>query len=366
MNTEFLYIESQILCIIFTAVVLKLNWSYLQGTFIFIAVIGFLSILASIADIIGVVFHHNTFCVQAFEIIYLSCLGAIGYFWFMFCIQQFGVHNRILKYISLLPALSATGLATLCAQNYGMFVCGRVEYVGIINYIYLVGAYIAAFVVSKQSKSQKVGREYALMASVSTPTILSGVQSLIIPEGLPTQTYAILLALLILCFRYQRKKMVTDNLTELPNRYGMDEEIEEQLRQYKKDKNDSFYVIVCDMDNFKTINDTWGHLEGDRALKLIAEVLERVAQQYNSEVFRIGGDEFVVITDTSESGLAEEICKALQQGLDAIDFRHDFEICMSMGVSLYDGRCTIAEMIQSADRKLYQAKQKNKENTRVV
>ena len=110
------------------------------------------------------------------------------------------------------------------------------------------------------------------------------------------------------------------------------------------------------MDDFKTINDTWGHPEGDRALKLIANVLSDVAQRYDSEVFRIGGDEFVIITDTSEPGLADMLCVSLKEELDNIDFRDDYNIRMSMGVALYDGSCTIPELINGADRNLYEAK----------
>ncbi len=355
MHTEFLYMESQILCILFTAVVLKLNETFLQDKFKYITVIGVLSILASIADILGLVFQNDAFFVQAFKIIYLTSFAIMGYLWFLFCLQQFGIEARFIKWISLLPVPVAIALAAFNARNGG-----------VLMYIYVLGTYVVAFLAARKAQSTKMGHEYAFLASVSTPILLSGIQSVVRPDGLNTQSYAVLLSILMLSIVYQRKKMVTDNLTELPNRYGMDAEIEEQLRQYKKDKNDSFYVIVCDMDNFKTINDTWGHLEGDRALKLIAGVLEEVAEQYDSEVFRIGGDEFVVITDTSESGLAEEICASLKEGLDAIDFRDDYDICMSMGVSLYDGKCTIAEMINSADRKLYQAKQKNKESTGTV
>ena len=121
-------------------------------------------------------------------------------------------------------------------------------------------------------------------------------------------------------------------------------------------------MIVCDLDNFKHINDTWGHLEGDRALKLISGVLDRVVEQYDSSAFRFGGDEFVIIVDTSDSKLPEEICSKLKCELSGIDFRDDFDIRMSMGIAMYDGKSTVAEMINSADKQLYEVKRKNKQN----
>jgi hypothetical protein len=94
------------------------------------------------------------------------------------------------------------------------------------------------------------------------------------------------------------------------------------------------------MDNFKHINDTWGHLEGDRALKLIGSTLFDIAKANNSTAFRFGGDEFVIITDKSEEGLSEKICDEVKNALDNLSFRDDFAIRMSMGVALYDGTKT--------------------------
>ena len=172
--------------------------------------------------------------------------------------------------------------------------------------------------------------------------------------------FAVTLGLMTGIIHSQHKILVTDNLTKLQNRYGMDEEIEVQLEQYKKDHNDSFYTIVCDLDNFKTINDTWGHLEGDRALKMVADVLTDVAKKYDSTAFRMGGDEFVIITDKSQKGLADDICDEIKTRFENLNFRDDFDIRMSMGVSLYDGVHTVEELIQSADMVLYRMKRKAK------
>ena len=150
--------------------------------------------------------------------------------------------------------------------------------------------------------------------------------------------------------------MRIDKLTKVYNRYGLDVELKEQLRQYRRDKTDSFYVISCDMDKFKQINDTWGHDEGDRALKLVSLALFKVATKFDSSVFRIGGDEFIIITDTSETGLAEKVIEAVKAELDSIDFRDDFKLKMSLGYALYDGKSSIDELLKAADKELYDAK----------
>jgi len=192
--------------------------------------------------------------------------------------------------------------------------------------------------------------------TVFIPFICATILEIFIPDIISVIPYSNFLILIILFINNQNNKLLTDNLTHLKNRYGMDDEINEQLEQYKKDNNDSFYVIVCDMDNFKHINDTWGHQEGDRALKMIAETLTEISQKHNSTTFRYGGDEFVIITDTSENDLPDKICSEIKSALKKLPFREDFEIRMSMGISLYDGKKTISELINCADCELYEEK----------
>ncbi len=132
--------------------------------------------------------------------------------------------------------------------------------------------------------------------------------------------------------------------------------IKEQLREYAREKSDSFYIVSCDLDNFKHINDTWGHPEGDMALVLVSEALLKVSKMFDAEVFRIGGDEFVIIIDTSQEELALRVTEAVKKELDNINFRDDFEIKMSIGTAFYNGEDDINELLNNADKKLYEAK----------
>ena len=186
-----------------------------------------------------------------------------------------------------------------------------------------------------------------------------GVLSLIAVKcGINAPAYVMTFAVIALFALEQRNKIRVDNLTKLYNRYGMDAELKEQLRQYEREHTDSFYIIACDLDNFKHINDTWGHPEGDRALVLVAGVLSKVGKMFDAEVFRIGGDEFILITDTSEEGLANDITSAIKSELDNLEFRDDFDIKMSIGVALYDGVTAIDDLLNNADKKLYEAKKR--------
>lgn len=190
-------------------------------------------------------------------------------------------------------------------------------------------------------------------------SILTGALTIFsLGSGLNFATYLLILTIIITFSFEQLKKITVDNLTKLYNRYGLSIEVAEQLRQYQRENSDSFYVIACDLDKFKQINDTWGHEEGDRALELVSAALARVGKKYDSVVCRIGGDEFVIITDKSDAGLPEKITLEIQNELDKIDFRDDFDINMSIGSALYDGKTDFEELLKKADKKLYEAKKK--------
>lgn len=189
--------------------------------------------------------------------------------------------------------------------------------------------------------------------------VLFGVLSFYcVKSGINAAIYLLVFVAVAGFIRKQDYQIKIDNLTRLYNRYGMDMELREQLRQYEQEQSDSFYLIACDLDNFKHINDTWGHPEGDRALILVASALSKVAKRFDSEVFRIGGDEFVIITDKSDEGLAEAVTQAVRDELDLIEFRDDFDIRMSIGYALYDGVTSIDDLLNNADKKLYEAKKR--------
>ena len=88
---------------------------------------------------------------------------------------------------------------------------------------------------------------------------------------------------------------LTDALTQIPNRFAFENKAKE-LDIQTKFKNPVFLVLF-DIDNFKQINDLHGHLEGDRVLKICAKLLSEVFSEKEYEIFRIGGDEFAVISE---------------------------------------------------------------------
>ncbi len=239
----------------------------------------------------------------------------------------------------------------------------------ILSPIYSILPYIlltlSAFIVISMScygwkNLTKAQKEKHINITFASLVLLTGCVLKLISDDLSFITPMLILGLLIHLLSELYNKIVTDELTKIKNRYGMDEEFEEQLIQYNKDKTDSFYIIACDMDNFKSINDDFGHDEGDRALRLISEILSRITEKNNATAFRNGGDEFIIITDKTDGNVAEKICEELGKEFEALHFRDDFKIKMSMGIALFDGKASIKELLIRADQFLYDEKRRRK------
>lgn len=148
-----------------------------------------------------------------------------------------------------------------------------------------------------------------------------------------------------------------DTLTGLANRISFEEQLAKEL-ELAKSNDESVALILCDLDRFKIINDSYGHKVGDHILKVIAE---RVKPLLDKDQFfaRFGGDEFVVIMPNIEDDqaaykLASEIVHIINQPI--YDEHRHYQISTSVGISIYPDNSKLDEMLVSADIAMYSAK----------
>jgi len=144
-----------------------------------------------------------------------------------------------------------------------------------------------------------------------------------------------------------------DDLTGLPNRAGLSDRFT-VAQAYAKRTNGSIVVMMVDIDEFKTINDTLGHKEGDNVLCEVSERLSLCLREYDT-VARIGGDEFIMIPSCraeDAEDLAKRIIKAFRKR-----FSKRRKITISLGVSLYPIHgLTLPDLMEKADVAMYRAK----------
>ncbi len=161
--------------------------------------------------------------------------------------------------------------------------------------------------------------------------------------------------------KYQQAEnsATTDYLTGLPNARSLFLQLDRELARCKRDTS-TLTVMVSDMDGFKQINDRFGHLEGNRVLRLFAQALKDTCREYDY-VARMGGDEFVVIAP----GLAVDAAAKKAEQMRALARQAGAEVCgeeilsLSVGRAVYpeDGR-DAEQLLSEADRRMYLEKQK--------
>src|SRR5271170_4169355 len=161
--------------------------------------------------------------------------------------------------------------------------------------------------------------------------------------------------------KYQQAESsaTTDYLTGLPNARSLFLQLDRDLARCKRD-NSLLTVMVCDMDGFKQINDRFGHLEGNRVLRLFAQALKDTCREYDY-VARMGGDEFVVIA----VGLSADAAGKKAEQMRALARQAGNEVCGEDILSLSVGRALFPEdgndaeqLLAEADRRMYLEKQK--------
>ena len=151
---------------------------------------------------------------------------------------------------------------------------------------------------------------------------------------------------------------VTDYLTGLPNARSLFLQLDRELARCKRD-NKTLTVMVADLDGFKQINDRFGHLEGNRVLRLFAHSLKETSREYDY-VARMGGDEFVVIapglTGEATARKAEQMRDLAKQA--GKDVCNEDILSLSVGRAVYPDDGMDAEKILSeADKRMYLQKQ---------
>jgi diguanylate cyclase (GGDEF)-like protein/PAS domain S-box-containing protein len=155
-----------------------------------------------------------------------------------------------------------------------------------------------------------------------------------------------------------RYKATHDHLTGLPNRILLFDRIK-QAFAFEKRHNTLISLMILDLDNFKTINDSMGHLSGDILLKKVASGLQNCVRQYDT-VGRLGGDEFVLIVNDAYTvqdiiAFAEKVQSVFHEAFDILG--QQIYVTASIGVAVYPLHGTTFEtLLRKADFAMYVAK----------
>lgn len=155
-------------------------------------------------------------------------------------------------------------------------------------------------------------------------------------------------------YQEQERLAMVDSLTEIYNRLKFQQILEVEWEKVIR-SDEKIAIILFDIDNFKTVNDTYGHDFGDLALIQLAELMKSKVEQQH--VFaRWGGEEFIILVTNTVEKEAFQVAESLRFFIETKQFTGISKLTASFGVALYEQGTTREELMQRADIALYEAK----------
>lgn len=159
------------------------------------------------------------------------------------------------------------------------------------------------------------------------------------------------LALINNKLRQLRHESLTDQLTGLANRRGLEQQVSRWI-----DENEPFALLLLDVDHFKQINDNHGHDIGDQVLQQVASVIRDNSRAPDLPC-RTGGEEFALFLPNTSTAVAHRVAERLRLRMERTPFPKDAHITISIGIALYpDDGATLQSVSKTADTALYSAK----------
>ncbi|WP_233142926.1 GGDEF domain-containing protein [Fibrobacter sp. UWR2] len=223
-----------------------------------------------------------------------------------------------------------------------------------LPFIYIISVTIRGVARGLKPQNRKNLKTYLIIASYTPGCIVAAGAQIFFSLTTPIFCFWCTLILLFVFLNSLNKLISTDPLTSLNNR--------NQLRRYLQLQRGAknLHVIMVDVDHFKRINDTYGHIEGDRALMLVSRALKKACGRMDISIFlcRYGGDEFMLLAKTeSPQEVIDQVRDCLKEEIANREGPHSYRIAASMGYARWDGDISsFKDCVASADQKMYEDK----------
>ena len=170
---------------------------------------------------------------------------------------------------------------------------------------------------------------------------------------------------------------VYDNLTHLYNSRKIKEAVADVCHRFERKSGSAASLVLCDIDHFKRINDTFGHIQGDVVLRELGAFLSRAMREHFDLAGRYGGEEFLLVFDETDGPTAHAVVERIRAQLAETPFTRVDEtgramtgetisITLSFGIAENrsgEGGCDVLEWISQADRALYHSKETGRNRT---
>ncbi|HPE15648.1 MAG TPA: GGDEF domain-containing protein [Oscillospiraceae bacterium] len=301
-----------------------------------------------------------------FTTAYYLLTPLIAFFWGLYCDYKandgkHSVFTRLpLYYIPLgintfLVFLSLTTGWLFSISEGNVYQRGGFFFIhAILSAFYLFYADFIALRKARHTEDAAEKREYNVLALFLLPAIFGATLQYLV-YGLSTTWIGATIGILSVYLNVQNRQISTDALTGINNR--------RQLGRYLRWKTAAIgpgatlYVVMLDVDNFKAINDTYGHIVGDEALIEVANLLKQVCSGRNDFLARLGGDEFTIVCQRPDAAALEITVGEINKTVAAFNESGamPYRLSLSIGFAAFDPEkdASIDDFLSCADREMY-------------
>jgi len=223
--------------------------------------------------------------------------------------------------------------------------------------VYILTVTARCVVRGLKPQNRKNIKTYMIVASYTPGVIFAAGLQIFFSLTTPVFCFWCTMIILFVYLNSQNQLISTDSLTSLNNR--------NQLERYLQSQHDAkdLYVVMVDVDHFKQINDTYGHVEGDRALVTVSKALKSACVSLGNTGFlcRYGGDEFLLIVPTEMPAYVIQVVReCLREEIAKQDDRQYYKLEVSLGYAPWNGhRSNFRKSVINADRMMYEDKRIN-------
>ena len=332
------------------------------------------TVIMCISDMIsgicrGQVFVGARMVIEISNLIYYETITIISFLWMVYVFTKLKIIKNYKKEL-LFWAIPLIAISVAVVSNHFTDFYFKIDennlyernvgvhFHWIVSWFYLLLATAMAIYKIMKEKNKNRRRKIAtLILFFIAPAISAVIQMLF--YGISCTQVGITISLVAISLEEQNNQILTDALTGLNNRYGFNKYWEIYMQHHLETE---LFLMMIDINNFKQVNDKFGHLEGDRALTDVAYVLKDSCENADSKLFvcRYGGDEFLVAgcncTKDEIMDLKNQIDKKLKEKNILGDYQYELSVSMGVASSICLNSDDIDNLLRIADEAMYEEK----------
>lgn len=222
---------------------------------------------------------------------------------------------------------------------------------------YLVGATILAFYNSTSGDKEERQKKRRMAGFALAPIIGASIQAVFLGSAVLWPFAAI--ALIIIFLGLSSEQLYMDGLTGLNNRGGMNQFLQKRCELARDNsKRKVWYFVLIDVNDFKIINDRYGHVVGDKVLRFTADHLKQLMKNRKSFLARYGGDEFAIVVECENDEEIEKVmvCLKPEGGICYSHLGKEHKVTLSAGYARFRKGMKAEQIIEEADHWMYYRK----------